>query len=51
MQNHTIIIAGQADGSWIVEDRTANVTLAKFGAADWADAHAFVAALKLEVSA
>ena len=42
---NTIRISGQADGSWVVEDRTNNVTLAKFGPADWADAHAFVSAL------
>jgi hypothetical protein len=51
MNTNTIRISGQADGSWVVEDRTANVTLAKFGPADFMDARAFVDALSAEVAA
>jgi hypothetical protein len=38
----TIRIEGQADGSWVVRDATANIVLAKFGALDFMDARAYV---------
>jgi len=46
MQNSTVIIQGQADGSWHVEDRTANVILAKFGPSDFWNARMYVDRLK-----
>ena len=39
---NTIRIEGQADGSWVVRDATANIVLAKFGASDFMDARAYV---------
>ena len=46
MNTNTIRIEGQADGSWVVRDATANIVLAKFGPKDFMDARVFVDGLK-----
>jgi hypothetical protein len=45
MTTNTIRIEGQADGSWVVRDATANIILAKFGPANFWDARVYVDAL------
>jgi hypothetical protein len=45
MTTNTIRIEGQADGSWVVRDATANIVLAKFGPADFMDAWVYVDSL------